>query len=96
MSPDVRIEDAYLEELRSGFSSARDVFSSTTKDNSEIPEAVGDSTLKSRTREFYTGWDRRREDLITAMDALEEAVIKIEDAFQQVDTQLSESAENMP
>ncbi|WP_062130768.1 hypothetical protein [Demequina aestuarii] len=96
MTADLRLDDGYLEQLRSSYAQAHDVFSAAARDTGGIASVVGEPALESRVRDFYSGWDSRRTELIDALDALAQSVVTVAESFEQVDADLAGSASNMP
>jgi hypothetical protein len=94
-SADLCLQDAYLEQLRGGFVRVRDLFSEASANGGVVSTVVGDSTLASRTREFYDGWDKRRTELIGALDGLAQGVVTISETFGAMDDQLAGSATDL-
>ena len=93
--PDLRLEDTYLEQLRSGFAQVRDAFADASAHGGGVTTVVGDPTLASRTRDFFDNWDKRRTELIEELDGLAEGVRKVAETFAQMDQQLAQSAADM-
>jgi uncharacterized phage infection (PIP) family protein YhgE len=93
-SPDLLLNIKMLEETEKDLAAIVSEFEGADDFSDSVADATGQDHLADKVRDFATGWNEHRKDMLESIKTIHESVKKIYDSFDQTDKKLADAISN--